>query len=144
MKLFRYLPALIFGLFLAEISLQLFSYTPSYMLRYLSSIPNLTDNSIENLWLILHGGCLALALSALIYFCYRKLLAQFPDDLLSAVLIQLPIAYISLYLLQPTFDFSTLFSSAPSITSIVASVSVLLVYGLFTVYGNLLGSKRPQ
>ncbi|TRY13773.1 hypothetical protein [Shewanella hanedai] len=128
--LIRYLPALAVGLLLAQLSLILLSYAANYMLRYLISAVDLNANSIQYLWLILHDVSLLFILSAIVYFGYRKFLSTLPDDLFSAILMQLPITYISLYLLRPSFDLSSLASSASTISSVTASISVLLVYGL--------------
>ena len=128
--LIRYLPALAVGLLLAQLSLILLSYAANYMLRYLTSAVDLNANSIQYLWLILHDVSLLFILSAIVYFSYRKFLSILPDDLFSAILMQLPITYISLYLLRPSFDLSSLASSASTISSVTASISVLLVYGL--------------
>ncbi|WP_076414142.1 hypothetical protein [Shewanella sp. UCD-KL12] len=126
----RYLPAFILGLFLVEANLQLFSYTANHMLRYLQSVPNYHENSIENLWLILHDVTLIVFLSFVFYFSYRKLLAKFPDNLLSTSLMQFPMLFVCFLLISPTFDFSTLLASHTSVTPLVASTSVLLLYGL--------------
>lgn len=129
-ELIRYLPALAVGILLAEISLIMFSYTATYMLKYLISVVDLNANSIQYLWLILHDVSLVFILSGSVYFGYRNILSTLPDDLSSAILMQLPIAYLCLYLLQPSYNFSSLASCASSISSVTASISVLLIYGL--------------
>ncbi|QFU25022.1 hypothetical protein FM038_024795 [Shewanella eurypsychrophilus] len=136
-KFAMYLPAIVFGVLLVEANLQLFSYTANHMLRYLQSVPNYHINSIENLWLILHDVTLIVFLSFVFYFSYRKLLAKFPDNLLSALLMQFPMLFVCFFLISPTFDFSSLFAIHTSVTPLVASSSVLLLYG----FNRLIKSK---
>ncbi|WP_065204476.1 hypothetical protein [Shewanella woodyi] len=128
MKLVRYLPALAIGFLLAQMILTLFGLASSYILGYLSAAADLNENGIQYLWLILHDVSLVFILSASVYLGYRKFFSQLPDDLFSSILIQLPIAYLCLYLLRPAYDLSSLATSASTISSLTASISVLLIY----------------
>ncbi|WP_394148265.1 hypothetical protein [Shewanella atlantica] len=128
--LIRYLPVLAVGVLLVVLSLLAFDVAASYMLDFLSSMPGRGENSINFLWPILLDTCQVLILSASAYYGYRTLLPKFPVDLYAAILMQLPMTYVSLYLMPPSFNFGSLFSSAQSVTAIVSSVSVLVVYSL--------------
>gem|GEM_PF-4209301 len=129
-KFIRYLPALVVGMLLAIISLLAFDVAASYMLGFLLSMPEETENSIKYLWVMLSDVSLALILSACAYYGYRTLLTKFPDDMYAAFLMQLPLVYVVLYLMPASFNFSSLYNSIPSVTAIVSSVSVLVVYCL--------------
>ncbi len=125
----RYIPALVVGVLLVVLSLLAFDIAAYYMLDFLISMPEKGENSIKLLWLILHDIGLIFILSACAYYGYRTLLPKFPDDLYAAILIQLPSAYLALYLMPPSLNFRSLSSSAPSVTAIALSISVLVVFG---------------
>ncbi|QLE83720.1 MULTISPECIES: hypothetical protein [Shewanella] len=129
-QLLRYIPALVCGLLLAQLSLIIFGVTAEYMLAYLSNISDFHANSLENIILILHDLTAALLLAALVLLLYSKLFKRYPNNWFSAVLMQLPLAYISLWVIPPSFDFSTLFTAAQSISAISSSLAMLVVYGV--------------
>lgn len=127
-KLISYLPALLFGLLLAGVSLIAFYFAAVYMLNFLYSIDEFNNKSGEFLWLLLHDVGLNLLLAAGVYFSYRKILPKCPNDICSALIMQAPLAFVSLYLLSPSFDFSSLYSSVSSVIGVTSAVAVLIVY----------------
>jgi hypothetical protein len=138
-KVVSYLPALLFGILLAGMSLIAFDFAASYMLGFLLSNTDMHSNSSEFLWLLIHDVGLSLLLAAGVYFSYRKILPKFPNDIFAVLLMQAPLAYISIYLFSPSFDFSSLYSSVSSVLGVTSAVAVLLVYWMSKVFG--LGSK---
>ncbi|MFT5790211.1 MAG: hypothetical protein ACI8SJ_002340, partial [Shewanella sp.] len=62
-KVIKYLPALLFGIFLAGMSLIAFDFAASYMLGFLLSNTDMHSNSSEFLWLLIHDVGLSLLLA---------------------------------------------------------------------------------
>ncbi|WP_394204214.1 hypothetical protein [Shewanella waksmanii] len=128
--LLGYLPALVCGLLLAQLSLIILGITAGYMLAYLETVAGFHANSLENIVLIVHDVMVALLLASAVLLLYSKLFKRYPNNWLSAVLMQLPLAYISLRVIPPSFDFSTLFTAAQSIAAISSACAMLVVFAV--------------
>lgn len=136
----RYLPSIGFGFILTFLLVYAFEFSSSHssLLDYFVSNPELNANSSEWFLLMAHDSVIPLFLTTIIVSVYRKFLPNYPFNFLAITLIQLPVTIVFISINGMPSRFGSVYESATSIATIIASTSVLLVFMAIIVYKNYL------
>ena len=115
----KYLPSLLFGIFLTILLLYAFHLSAIYspILDFITSTPSINEHSLVWPFLMLHDSFLVLILSALVMFLYRYFLPKLPFNWLAIALMQMPLTFFMFLssVLPPNFD--TVYNTATSIAT---------------------------
>ena len=141
----KYLSLFTLGVLLWVVLIYAFSLAGSYspLLDFLSSTPNINENSPEYLLLALHDTLIKLLVCFIFLYGYKKFFTKWPFNFVSSLVVQFPTA---LMIILTTVQASK-YSNFPNLSSyygvvdviafIVSCTSVIFVYWLMIAYNNL-------
>lgn len=140
----KYLPSLLFGIFLTILLLYAFHLSAIYspILDFITSTPSINEHSLMWLFLMLHDSLLVLILSALVLFLYRYFLPKLPFNWLAIGLMQIPLTFFIFRSSVLPLNFDTVYNTATNIASLVAYISVLMVFFGTIAYKKLLNQDK--
>lgn|GEM_PF-3610955 len=132
----KYLPAIACGFLLTALISYAFVLSASYspLHSYLVSTPELNAHNSAWLLLMFHDSVIPLILAVIAVSFYRKLLPSYPFNLQAILLIQLPVTIVIIMSNGLPNKFASTYESAISITSVIASISVLMVFVVIIAY----------